>query len=740
MQSSVDNRHEALVKKLDLTDHIASLQSFYSREKSLFMEGDQQLHYSHIKALEKLEFTPPPKVANFKKILAHIKRSGLLRFDQIFELIKVVRYFKMMNSKGYEGIIGEWMSKFDMPDKFMDIAKFFDEKGQFIVELDEQIHKNSLRLKERKNELNAQLSRLLSSQKLHAYLVDSSVHYQNDYECLLMRSGFNHVLKGSVVGRSSGGFFYITPDVILKIRERIKTLLMHQDELLYEYAKRFSNTLYTLQSFIRYIDKEFDRFDNYSARVLFARATSSHIIKTNNSNNINIYNFAHPSLNNPKLLSVEWSKPLLLITGVNAGGKTILLKSLLSAAFMAKYLIPMRLDPHRSTIGNFKKIFSIIDDPQNVKNDISTFAGRMREFSTLLQAKETLVGVDEIELGTDSDEAAALFKVILDQLINKKQKIVVTTHHKRLASLMADNDKVELIAAMYDEENRVPTYEFLQGTIGRSYAFETALRYGIPPHIIKESKSLYSEQLEQLNLLIERSSQLQRELRDKHKDLDDRLQKVHSLQLQLKEQKLSQIREHKERISLMKQEFQDAIKSAKDAAKAGDTASIHRALNVANSKIPKPTKPAEDPIYLFKVGDSVKYRKHRATITHIGSKEITITTDDSFKIRVDIKDLKPTAPLPLQKPKVEISTTIHKRSALKLDLHGLRADEAIEQLDQFISDALINGWDETLIYHGIGEGKLSYVVKQFLKEHPKVLKFEDAPPQLGGFGAKVVWL
>ena len=147
-----------------------------------------------------------------------------------------------------------------------------------------------------------------------------------------------------------------------------------------------------------------------------------------------------------------------------------------------------------------------------------SFAGRMQEFSRIFKHKSALVGVDEIELGTDSDEAAALFKVILDDLIKKGQKVVVTTHHKRLAALMADRDDVELMAAIYDEEQRKPTYEFMQGIIGKSYAFETASRYGISNNIVNEAKAVYGDNSEKLSLLIERGSQLERELKQKHKD------------------------------------------------------------------------------------------------------------------------------------------------------------------------------------------------------------------------------
>ena len=83
---------------------------------------------------------------------------------------------------------------------------------------------------------------------------------------------------------------------------------------------------------------------------------------------------------------------------------------------------------------------------------------------------------------------------------------------------------------------------------------------------------------------------------------------------------------------------------------------------------------------------------------------------------------------------------IERRGSLKLDIHGLRAEEAEEKMDKFLSDALIDGWSEVVIYHGIGTGKLSYAVKRFLKAHPKVKSFEDAPQNMGGFGAKVVRL
>jgi DNA mismatch repair protein MutS2 len=399
----------------------------------------------------------------------------------------------------------------------------------------------------------------------------------------------------------------------------------------------------------------------------------------------------------------------------------------------------MKLNENKSHIGNFKAVLAIIDDPQNVKNDISTFAGRMQEFSRIFEYKSALVGVDEIELGTDSDEAAALFKVILDDLIKRGQKVVVTTHHKRLAALMADRDDVELMAAIYDEEQRKPTYEFMQGIIGKSYAFETASRYGINNAIVNEAKAVYGDNSEKLSLLIERGSQLERELKQKHQKVDIKLEELRLKELGIKEQREKLFQELEEQKFALKRSYDVAISEAKNAAKAGDTGAIHRAMNKANKTLPKEKKESIQEPEKFVVGESVKYHSQRGVIVSMrGEKEATIEVD-GMRVRVKTKQLRHTQALKV-KPITNVKLSVEKKAGLKCDLHGMRADEACDTLDTFLSNALVNGWDEVIIYHGIGTGKLSYAVKNFLIAHPSVKKFADAPQHLGGFGAKIVSL
>jgi len=730
---------DLLINQLDLNEFIDSFKQFFSRENSLYMEGDQELHYRYIKALDKIEFNAPPKVADFFSIKSHLKKRGILNFEQIFEIVKIIRYFRYFKNRDLDGIIGEWMSKFIIEDKFLEVEKFFTSDGTFDENLDETLYGLSLKIKEHKNNMSGSLKRLIYSQKLSSYLIDTQIHLLNDEECLLVRGGFNHVLKGAVIGRSTSGGFFVSPDSILKSKEQIRFIKQKREAIFYTYAKEFSSKLADLQTFISFCDKEFTKFDNYQARVLFARAKNLELVKSKADSRLILRDFIHPALSKAKAVSVDFSKNILMITGVNAGGKTMLLKSILSSAFMAKYIIPMKLNSEKSHIGSYKNILSIIDDPQNVKNDISTFAGRMQEFSRIFEYRSALVGIDEIELGTDSDEAAALFKVILDDLIKRGQKVVVTTHHKRLAALMADRNDVELMAAIYDEKNRVPTYEFMHGIIGKSYAFETASRYGISNKLVEKAKAVYGDNSEKLSLLIERGSQLERELKQKHQKVDEKLEKLRLKELNLQGQKEKLFKELNEQRDALKNSYTLAINEAKSAAKAGDTKAIHRAMDKAKKKLPKEKKELEIQKQIFELGDTVKYHSQKGVIISMkGQKDATIEVE-GMRIRVKTSALRHTKIIK-SKPVTNVKVLVEKKSGLKCDLHGMRADEATEVLDKFISDALINGWDEVIIYHGIGTGKLSYAVKNFLIAHPRVKGFDDAPQHLGGFGAKIVSL
>ncbi|WP_456451120.1 endonuclease MutS2 [Hydrogenimonas sp.] len=733
---------EKLIDQLDLGAYIERFEGLLARAKPLYIEGDRQLHFRFIRALEEVDFKAPPKVRNLDELWMRLSKQGTLGLDDIFEIVKIVRYFLYLQGLKIENLLGEWLSQIVIPEEIREISKMFDEKGRLEDHVDERLASLKAAQKQNREAIRQTLSRMLGSSKIGPYLVDRQIHYINDEEALLVRGGFNHVMRATVIGRTSAGFFYVIPESIAKLKEKEAGIVSRLEEVYAEVARRLSVTLQGWLKFLKFLDAAFDRFDHYQARMQMARLENLAFVLPKKSDAIKLADFAHPALSHPRPVTIDFSKKVLMITGVNAGGKTMLLKSILAAAWLAKYLLPMRCDERRTEIGSFKEILAIIEDPQNVKNDISTFAGRMRQFSRLFGKNQLLVGVDEIELGTDSDEAASLFKVMIEELIRRDIKIVITTHHKRLAAMMAGDGRVELVAAVYDEERQAPTYTFLQGIIGKSYAFETAERYGVPRNIVQKARIEYGEDKERLNELIERSSTLEKELRQKKEALEKEIEALERERARYKE--LNDTMEAKllEKKRELEAIYEQATKEARLALKQKDERAIHRQLNRAHKTVQKAKVEAPRRLESFKVGDTVKYRKNRGTIVALKTKEATIEID-GMKLRVPLSELKRSGNPPKAPKKRKVEVKLQRESAtasVKLDLHGLRAEEAVERLDKFLSDALLAGFDEVLVYHGIGTGKLAYAVRQFLKEHPSVKSFSDAPQHMGGFGATLVTL
>ncbi|NPA03375.1 MAG: endonuclease MutS2, partial [Epsilonproteobacteria bacterium] len=329
-----------LERKLDLSEFLDQFRSFFAREKPIALEGDIKIHFNFILELQNYQFAPPPPVKNLSLQLAHLQKQGVLKLDEIFEFVKILRYFSYLKSLNFEGKLKEWLDSIKIPSEIEEVKEFFDEKGKLKSNVDERLEALEKALKINKSQIKQKLHTLLNSKKLSPYLVDRQIHYLNNEEALLVRGGFNAFLKATIIGRSSGGFFYVVPQEIKKLKEKEADILTQIEEVYYQIQKKISSLFFKWVKFLNFLNKAFDRFDHYQARVNFARAFNLNLLLPTNDKKIILKEFIHPALENPKPINLEFSKKVLLITGVNAGGKTMLLKSILSAVYLAKYLIP----------------------------------------------------------------------------------------------------------------------------------------------------------------------------------------------------------------------------------------------------------------------------------------------------------------------------------------------------------------------------------------------------------------
>lgn len=726
-----------LIAKLDLSAYISSFESFLARQKPLFVNGDLALNFARLGELSSAKLTAPKPVIALSDAIERLGLMAVLHISEIYEFSKIISYFIYLKNQQIGTKTDEYLAKIEIPDKIAEICSYFAENGELKDSVDERLISINEAMRRLKSQIDESLRSLMRSKSLANYLVDFNVHFISGCECLLLRGGFNASIKGAVMGRTQAGYFYVFPSSIEALKNEQSALLDRKEEIIYEHAKRISALFSQNVKFLRFIDGAFDYIDALLARVFFARSRDYSFVMPSNDGVIKLCEFAHPALKNPKRISIDFTRSVLLVTGVNAGGKSMLLKSVLSAAFCAKYLLPLSINASKSKISSFKEIDAIIEDPQNVKDDISTFAGRMQSWSKLFGKKNLLLGVDEIELGTDAAEAAALYSVLIEELIKNGIKMIITTHHKQLALNLSKNENVELLAALYDEKNSRPKYEFLAGIIGKSYAFETALRYSVPPSIVEAARKLGGG--ESFNEAITKAINLELELKSKIKATDEKSAKLDSLIENLKEQKIAANDELKALRAKLEREFFYAISEAKKAINLKDTKEKQRSINKANELAKAIEKPQIAPVPVLKIGDSVKYGNIKAKVLSLSKNDANIEAN-GIKMRVPLTSLTKGGVIVQSPATAQVKVEAARRAGVMIDLHGLRSEEAVERLDKFISDALLAGLDEVLIKHGIGTGKLAYAVKEFLKAHPSIKGFRDGAPNEGGFGSKIVKL
>lgn len=847
-----------LVSSLDLDDFLTHFSTYLARPKPIYLQGDKNFYHAVLREMDSMSLPTLPALENFSHAFLRLKKRATLSLQDIWGFARELEFFTALQNALAplpESKLHTIVAKIIIPANLREALCIFDEKGE--IEAGRFSHIDNLRTQifSTQDSIKQSLNTLLVRENLVPYLVDKQIHLLYDAQALLLKAGYSRVLKGSVLDRTQGGFFYVLPNEIARLYDK-------QQELRDLYALEIQKLCTTLSEimlgefrFLQFLDKQFDLVDLLCARVRFAKDLGLEFVATkdsvlgnqtkqyhnlrileeknhshceqteleskldsgmdchagkpacNDKNNaiskkldspnsvttlneqahnsmgltqnaellnkpqvagfftksqysktkpnhpkgqkaIVIQDFCHPILKNPKPISLTFDKGLLLLTGVNAGGKTMLLKSILSVVFLAKLLLPMKINPHASKIPHYKHIYAIISNPQSSKDDISTFAGRVLEFSQQLDKDDLLLGIDEIELGTDADEAASLYKVLLELLLDRHSKLVVTTHHKRLAALMAQDSRIQLAAAMFDAERSSATYTFLHGSIGKSYAFEIAQKFGIPKHIIARAKEHYGSDKERLNALIEHSSNLTLELESKAQELQKRIQKARNAKETYSEKIYELERAYKARERELEFTYNNALQALK--AQANTQEDIHRNLNRAHEILRH--KPKLDSSFKkdqvrkeFKAGDLARYGSQSVHIVRAQKDHYLIELDSGMRLKVEKSTL-----APLSKTLASTLTNAHNatkttlsythKASVKLDLHGLRAEEALEKLGDFISDSLIAGFDEVLIYHGIGTGVLSAVVKDFLQNHPKVVSFSDAPLNMGGYGAKLVRL
>jgi DNA mismatch repair protein MutS2 len=452
----------------------------------------------------------------------------------------------------------------------------------------------------------------------------------------------------------------------------------------------------------------------------------------------------------------------LIISGPNAGGKSVAMKCVGMLALMAQAGLHIPAG-EGSTLRVFHSIFVEIGDEQSIENDLSTFSSHLSHLKQIAEQAEeqSLVLVDEIGSGTDPAEGGAIATSILESLTASGAFTIATTHQGSLKVFAHATDRVENAAMEFDQATLKPTYRLRIGVPGSSYALEMAKRLGFAEHLLEQARKALGQQQTKLDRLIadlESDAQQYRNdlnavLRDKA-HLSELVQeyetRVARLSAELREMKLKAIEEAERIVARANALIEHSIQQIRESGGERKAVKIVRE-QVAHLK--QDITSARDEITPAESTDEIPALEAGAPVSLAGRSDVGEIVDvapdgksavvlfGSVKMRVAVTDLRKAARrsaaaggTPMQQPLKQgpIPTD--------LDLRGLTGEEAIPLVDKFLDDAYLGGFTRVDIIHGKGTGALRKKISEYLSTHPKVKAFRLGQWNEGGDGATIVEL
>jgi DNA mismatch repair protein MutS2 len=452
----------------------------------------------------------------------------------------------------------------------------------------------------------------------------------------------------------------------------------------------------------------------------------------------------------------------LIISGPNAGGKTVALKSIGLLACMALCGLHVPVLPH-SCFGPVNKIFSSIGDQQSIENDLSTFSSHLANLKEIADQADSssLVLIDEIGSGTDPEEGTALAMSLLESLTRRGCLTVVTTHQSALKAFAYRTEFVENASLEFDPQSLQPTYHFRVGIPGSSYAFEIAKRMGLSDDIIERSRALVGSQKDKLEglileleskvrqqqLLVQSANIKETELQGLTKLYRERSDSLKREEKQIKRQAVEQAEEI---VSQAQATVERAIREIKESQAAKEVVRTQREeIKKHQEKIERISAEIAEPLQPLSAdsvrpGDFVRWtRMHN-------SGQVLSAPDSHHRLQIQIEGKKiwvPVAELAKEAvQKKESRSMVHFQGekpavvTTEIDVRGLRADEAKEKVDQFLDQVLLAGLSEIRIIHGKGTGALRKQIGDFLRNHPRVKNTRLGNWNEGDYGVTVVEL
>ena len=641
-------------------------------------------------------------------------------------------------------------------------------------------------LTRRLNELVARYSEVLRG----GYYAEREGRY-----VLPVRADAHFRVAGIVLGASSsGGTLYVEPQEVTALANRLMLHIAEEEREVQRVLAELSGAAREHAEAILTAQDALLLADGIAAIVRWAGGARARPVVVSDQSDIVLLRMRHPLLLDlgfevvPNDLELA-AGTALVISGPNAGGKTVALKSLGIAVWMARAGIPIPALPE-SRVGWFEPVLTDIGDEQSLARSLSTFSAHVANLRAILEraGPRALVLLDELAGGTDPEEGAALATAVLEALVAGGVAVVTTTHYERLKEAAAEQDRFRNASVSFDFEAMAPTFRLTLDLPGPSSALAVAQRFGISSDIVARARDLMPEQaliregllgqisaereaLHQARERAERDAERQARLAEElHRERATARQQERARLAREAEQLMASVREARGRLHAVEQRLRQPDLGAKELAQLQrlvDSAARPVAVGSQLAQVVAPSVPGARAARAADLtpGTVVYLKKlaRRAEVLEVTPKGVVRVLAGPLKMLVPLEEIE-LVPANSPRPTPALDRGRGKKSQARasarhasessgvdgfvpvravdntLDLRGQRVDEALDAVEVFLDGLLNRGERVGFVLHGHGTGALKSAVRDHLRTSSYVDRSYAAEPEDGGDAYTVAWL
>lgn len=657
------------------------------------------------------------------------------------------------------------------------ITETIDDTGNVRDTASRELYRIRQSINEKSAHLRSRLKKILKKVSEDEYAREEFITIRDGRFVIPIKAESKRQIPGIIHGISqTGATAFLEPTEIIELNNDLSLL---ENEEKREIYRILANLTGEIRDNSKEILKSLDILSHFDAQIAKAKWSLDYggiEPKIVEENYIYLKNIKHPLLAQTKgiqnvvPLSIEFTsqKRGYLISGPNAGGKTVALKTIgINLALAMSGIFPLG-----ECITNLCKIYTAIGDNQSLQNDLSTFSAQITRIRDIIanSFSDSLILIDEICSGTDPAEGSALASGILETFIEMNVFFLATTHQSTLKTFALTKPEIENASLEFDEKHFRPTYRFQVGVPGNSFAFYLSKNLGLQEIVLRRARQYldtdHSEVEKAIKLLqfyqqkaLQTLNEAQTERNKAKKTFEEYNQKYQSFKQQranlMKEARdeatnvlenanaaiertIKEVREEKKSISQIKKEFEaEKKKIIEQPIENEDIEDIHP-FNIQNDENHNNLK--------LEIGGFARYSENNeiGEILEIDNARGLATVDfRGVKFKLKTKLLTPVSRRTVEENYIHSSSysrNIKFDAPSRIDIHGMRVDEALPVIDKFISDAILGNIDRVVVVHGKGSGALKQAVHEFLKSHQSVKSFHEGDLVEGGAGVTIVEL